>query len=116
MALQAAFFHGEPQMIDYTPSADIAAGEVKVIGNVPAIAHIPIANGVPGAVAIGGGIYNCLAQSGPTSAPCEGLLGRHQQSRHHHGHGEPRLRVHLAAITKATIGPVFHRPDGVAAT
>lgn len=62
---EATFRHGEPLMVDYTPAAgDIAAGQVVLAGNTTGltclVAHVPIANGVQGAMASGGGVYDCL--------------------------------------------------------
>jgi len=55
---QATFYQGEPTMIDYTPSgAAISAGEVKVVSNLPLVAHKDIADGYLGALAAFGGIY-----------------------------------------------------------
>lgn len=46
------FLHGDPLMVDYTPSgADVAAGDVVVYLGKACIAHNPIADGVKGAVA-----------------------------------------------------------------
>jgi len=58
-----AFRHGDPSFADYTPSAgNVAAGSVVLIGNTTGlscgIAHLDIANGVMGSVAVGGGIYD----------------------------------------------------------
>lgn len=58
------FRHGNPIMIDYTPSAgNISAGEFVLIGNTTGltcgIAHNDIENTVLGAVAAGGGVYRC---------------------------------------------------------
>jgi predicted RecA/RadA family phage recombinase len=63
MAAEAIFRHGEPMgYMDYLATADIAAGQVVLIGNTAgltcAVAHLPIANGATGALAIGGGIYD----------------------------------------------------------
>jgi predicted RecA/RadA family phage recombinase len=60
---EAIFRHGEPvAYMDYLATADIAAGQVVLIGNTAgltcAIAHLPIANGATGALAVGGGIYD----------------------------------------------------------
>jgi hypothetical protein len=62
---EATFRHGEPRMIDYTPgSGNIAAGEVVLLGNTAGltcgISHRPIENGVLGALAAGGGVYECV--------------------------------------------------------
>lgn len=58
---ESYFRHGNPIMIDYTPSADIDAGDIVLIGNTTGltcgIAHDDIANGVLGALAGGGGVY-----------------------------------------------------------
>lgn len=65
---EATFRHGEPLMVDYTPSSgNIAVGQVVVVGTVTAntagtaaltgIAHRPITNNELGALAMGGGVY-----------------------------------------------------------
>lgn len=55
---QATFYHGSPTMVDYTPSgAAISAGDVKIVNNVPLVAHKDIADGYLGALAAFGGIY-----------------------------------------------------------
>lgn len=59
---EAIFRHGDPVMIDYTPSTgDVAAGDVILLGNLTGlttvIAHRDISNTVLGAVAAGGGVY-----------------------------------------------------------
>lgn len=68
MAL-TTFRHGNPIMVDYTPSSgDVDAGDVVIIGAVATnntsgvgglacIAHVAIANNVKGSVAVGGGVY-----------------------------------------------------------
>ncbi len=61
------FRHGDPIMVDYTPSSgNIAVGTVVVVGTVTAntagtgaiagIAHRPITNNELGSVAMGGGV------------------------------------------------------------
>jgi len=68
----ATFRHGEPLMIDHTPSSGaIAAGDVVVLGTVgtntggtgalACVAHAPIANNVLGALACGGGVYDVVS-------------------------------------------------------
>ncbi len=68
----ATFRHGEPTMIDHTPSAgDIAAGDIVLLGTIGAntggtgalacVAHLPIANNALGAVAVGGGVYDIIS-------------------------------------------------------
>jgi predicted RecA/RadA family phage recombinase len=64
---EAEMRHGDPIMIDYTPGADIAAGQVVVLGNTTGltngIAHLPISNGVKGALAAGGAVYRVKVAS-----------------------------------------------------
>jgi predicted RecA/RadA family phage recombinase len=61
---EATFRHGDPVMVDYTPGADVAAGDVVLLGNLAGwtngIAHVPIANAAVGALAAGGGVYECI--------------------------------------------------------
>ena len=58
----ATFRHGDPVMIDYTPGADVSAGDVVLLGNTAGlacgVAHRDIANGEQGALAAGGGVYD----------------------------------------------------------
>jgi len=59
------FRHGDPIMIDYTPSSgDLAAGDVVLLGNTTSptcgVVHTAITNNVKGAVAAGGGVYSCV--------------------------------------------------------
>lgn len=65
------FRHGDPVMIDYTPSSgDVAEGQVVVVGSVTAntsgtgavamVAHRPITNSTKGALAVGGGVYDVV--------------------------------------------------------
>lgn len=68
----ATFRHGEPLMIDYTPSdGDVDAGDVVVLGTVgtntggtgalACVAHRPIANNALGALSVGGGVYDIVS-------------------------------------------------------
>ncbi len=68
---ETTFRHGEPVMVDYTPaSGSISAGQVVLLGSVTAntagtgalaaIAHKDITNNTLGAVAVGGGVYDCI--------------------------------------------------------
>ena len=57
--------HGNPQMADYTPSGSaVVAGQVITInaaaGLTCVVAHHDIAVGEKGAVAVRGGIYDCI--------------------------------------------------------
>ncbi len=74
MTVGANFRHGDPVMVDYlNSSTNIAAGDMVLQGSVTAntggtgavltIAHEPIANGVYGALAVGGGVYGCMVAS-----------------------------------------------------
>ncbi len=71
MSAEVTFRHGDPVMVDYTPSSgNIAAGQVVVVGSVTAntsgtgaiaaIAHRPITNNILGALAFGGGVYDVV--------------------------------------------------------
>lgn len=58
-----AYRHGDPQMIDYTPSSgNVTGGTVVLLGNTTGaccgIVHTDITNSVLGAVAVGGGFYD----------------------------------------------------------
>jgi len=59
MALDAIFRHGTPKMVDHTPTAAITGGTVVVVGDRPLIAHRDIAASEQGALAAGGGVYEC---------------------------------------------------------
>ena len=56
---QATFYHGSPRMVDYTPGSNVTAGDVIVQGSVPMIAHRSITANRKGALAGGGGVYDC---------------------------------------------------------
>ncbi len=61
--METIFRHGDPLMIDYTPaSGNISAGQVVLLGNTTGltcvVAHSDIPNGVLGAMAAGGGVYD----------------------------------------------------------
>lgn len=63
MAFDATFRHGDPVMTDYTPNADVPAGSVIVLaatGLTCVVTHVPLTNGVLGAVASGGGVYELI--------------------------------------------------------
>lgn len=68
---EATLRHGDPVMIDYTPSAgNVSAGQVVLVGSVTAntagtgalacVAHRDITNNVLGALAVGGGVYDVV--------------------------------------------------------
>lgn len=54
----ANFRSGKPVMADYTPGSAVAAGDVVVVDDLATVAHVDIASGALGAVAVGGGIYS----------------------------------------------------------
>lgn len=67
----ATFRHGDPVMVDYTPSSgNVAEGTVIVLGSVTAntsgtggfavVAHKAITNSTLGAVSVGGGVYDMV--------------------------------------------------------
>ena len=64
--MQAKFRHGNPLMVDYTPSGAVAAGDVVVIGSVPFVAHNAIAADKLGALAARGGVYRGVGTNGVT--------------------------------------------------
>lgn len=62
---EVTFRHGDPDMIDYTPSSgNLSAGQVVLLGNTTGltcgIAHRDMENNVKGALASGGGIYEAV--------------------------------------------------------
>lgn len=62
--MEASYRHGHPVMIDYTPGANIAAGQVVLLGNTAGltcgVAHNDIVSGELGAIAGGGGVYDVM--------------------------------------------------------
>jgi hypothetical protein len=59
---EVTFRHGDPVMIDYTPgSGNVSAGQVVLLGNTAGLTcgviHRDTENGVLGAIAAGGGVY-----------------------------------------------------------
>jgi predicted RecA/RadA family phage recombinase len=68
MSFKAQFLHGEPVMVDHTPVAAVAAGDVLKVGSSLRIAHSDIAAGALGAVSIGGGVYNLTMATGTNTS------------------------------------------------
>lgn len=60
---KARLYHGTPLMIDYTPTAAVAAGDVVVLGNVPLVAHLDIPANRKGALAGGGAVYQMIGNA-----------------------------------------------------
>ena len=52
------FKYGDPEMVEHTPGADVAIGDVIVTSGTARIAHHSIASGLLGAVAANGGTYS----------------------------------------------------------
>lgn len=66
--MQAIFYQGDPQMVDYTPGSAVTSGDVIVQGNFPTVAHRDIAASALGAVAVAFGIYQIPADAGTVIA------------------------------------------------
>lgn len=62
----ATFRHGNPTMVDHTPSSDVSAGDVVVINDSIRIAHRDIEANELGALADGGGVYDIAKDSATT--------------------------------------------------
>lgn len=61
---QATYRHGSPLMVDFIPgNPDMQAGEVRIVGDTPVVAHSDIATGELGAVASRGGVYLMRAEA-----------------------------------------------------
>lgn len=63
--VQATFRHGNPVMVDYTPSTgNVAAGAILLLGNTTGltvgVAHKDIVNSTLGALSAGGGVYDVV--------------------------------------------------------
>lgn len=65
---EAAYRHGKPQMVDYTPTTAIAAGQVVPIGEGCLIAHSDLQSGRLEAAAAAGGVYECAKATGSSTA------------------------------------------------
>jgi predicted RecA/RadA family phage recombinase len=67
MAEEALFRHGDPLMIDHTPSAAVDAGDIVIVGNTAGltciVAHRNVANGELAGFAAFGGVYHCMVAS-----------------------------------------------------
>lgn len=110
---QARHVYGKANMVDYTPGADIAAGQVVVQGNVPMVAHRNIANGVKGALANKGGVYEvaCAAAIAVGKAvwwdDTNNRVTETATSNTHFGHS-------IAASSESdTVVLVQHEPQGL---
>lgn len=62
----ATFRKGQPKVVDYTPSADLSAGDVVLLGNSAGITcgvvQLDMVNAATNAcIAVGGGIYDIIS-------------------------------------------------------
>ncbi|GAB6166156.1 hypothetical protein JCM19992_21560 [Thermostilla marina] len=58
-----AVFVEQGEQIDYTPSANVAAGDVVVQGDLVGVARTPIPAGTPGSLAVAG-VFDFAKESG----------------------------------------------------
>lgn len=60
----AIFRRGRPIMADYTPAdGNVNAGDIVALGDgLTGIAHVDLENNRPGALAVGGGIYDMIVE------------------------------------------------------
>lgn len=61
--MDAKFVHGNPVMVDHTPSSAVSGGDVVVVADLALVAHRDIAASEQGALAAGGGVYECTADA-----------------------------------------------------
>ena len=66
----AKYVHRD-EIIDYTPTADVAAGDIVVIGDIVGIAKLDIKAGVLGALALTG-VYDIVKAAGTGTAVTRG--------------------------------------------
>jgi len=71
--MTTAQFVSDGRSMPYTPSGDVAAGDVVVRGSVVGVANRPIASGVLGAIAISG-VHKFPKDNGSASALAQGTL------------------------------------------
>ena len=64
--MSAEFFHGQPVMIDYTPVADVSAGDMIALGTKTLVAHTDIPADELGALSYPGGqsVYKVTLDAG----------------------------------------------------
>jgi predicted RecA/RadA family phage recombinase len=60
MVGMASFRHGDPVFVDYTPVAQVNAGDVVITNDTPRVAHRDIAPNELGALAAVGGVYEMV--------------------------------------------------------
>lgn len=66
-----AIFVGDGRAIDYTPSANVAAGDVVVLVDLVGVARTPIAANTPGSLAVWG-IFDFAKATGAGSGIAQG--------------------------------------------
>lgn len=66
MAVQATFYKGNPEFLDYTPSGALDPAQVVILGQLVGINHRKIAASELGALAVRGGIYFAVADGAIT--------------------------------------------------
>jgi predicted RecA/RadA family phage recombinase len=76
-----ATFSGEGRAIDYTPTTDVATGDVVVQGDLVGVARAPIPANTTGALVIAS-VFDFAKATGAGSGI--GLLGCHEQGGHGH--------------------------------
>ena len=61
---EAQYLYGDYSSIPHTAAANVAAGEVVLLGNTTGLtcglAHVDITNAALGSLAVGGGVYECV--------------------------------------------------------
>jgi len=61
---EVTYRHGDPVMIDYTPAANVSAGQVILLGNTAGltcgVVHVDGLNAVQHAISSGGGVYDVV--------------------------------------------------------
>lgn len=113
-ATYAKYLHGEAVMVDYTPGADVSAGDVVVTSATPRIAHKDIASGVKGALAQFGGVYTFPKSTAGSSAIGDNVLVYWDATNHvitTTSSGNKRLGYTVGASADGdSTQRVFHHP------
>jgi predicted RecA/RadA family phage recombinase len=100
---ESQYLNGPFTTAEYTAGGTIAAGQVVVVGDLPLIAHMPIANGAKGTLALGGGLYKVAKANNETIAGGKRLYW-----------DDTNNRVTLTASTHKVFG--YSAPNGAAET
>ncbi|MEI8196287.1 MAG: DUF2190 family protein [Phycisphaerae bacterium] len=72
MSTTTIYKHGDPTMVDYVPAADVAVGDVIVVGDTVRMAHRAYKTGEKGALSVGGGVYQFPKAAGAGSGIADG--------------------------------------------